>query len=588
MKYKDFSKSEIISFDIETYDPNLKDMGPGVFRKDGYILGIALTDETDFTEYYNIGHYDCNDNERKNNIDYLKEIFLLNNKKLGTFINYDIDWIENWLGLKINGQLYDITIAESLLDENQGKYNLDFMAYKYLNIGKYKNKIDKFCTDNNLKGDSRSWLYKMPYYLVREYAIEDVKLPLKIFKIQWKLMHNEDLLDLFHLECDLIRCLLLMRKVGVRIDTDKRDRNALKIQNIIEENRIKLFNEEGKFNYNSSQQVAKILSGHNIKYPFTRKKNPSINSDFLKANQEKYPLIKSIYELKKADKTLNTFLLGSFVKFITDNDLIHCSFYNMRTDEYGTRSGRLSSAHPNLQQIPALGVDEYWGTICREVFIPFENHDWYKLDWSQIEYRFMAHFAIGPGSKEIVDTYNNNPEQDYHQYIINLTGLKRRFAKNLNFGVAYGMGIKTMCKFFLWTEEYADNILKTYHAKAPFIRSTIDAVEKIAIRRGYIKTILKRRSRLIDKSKAYIMFCRLMQGSAADLMKKAMLDCYNADIFSTLFLHLTVHDELDMSVPRTKQGNEALDEMKYIMEHCIKIKVPIKVDIKKHYNWAIM
>jgi DNA polymerase-1 len=262
----------------------------------------------------------------------------------------------------------------------------------------------------------------------------------------------------------------------------------------------------------------------------------------------------------------------------------------MRNDSFGalkgTRSGRFSSTNPNLQQQPAKGVDEYWGQICREDFVPDKGCWWGKIDYSQIEYRFMAHFARGPGSDELRAAYNTNADQDYHQFIMNLTGLKRRYAKNLNFGIAFGMGATHMAELFGWTLDYCYEVLNIYHSKAPYVKATIQDVERTARRRGYIKTFLKRRSHLIDPSKAYTMYCRLVQGSAADLLKKAMHDCYTAGIFDVLPPHVTVHDELGVSVPKTHAGISAFREMQHIMETCLIIKVPIKAEAEIGSNWA--
>jgi DNA polymerase-1 len=587
MEYPNLSDSKIIGFDIETYDPGIsKKLGPGVYRKDGYMLGFSIANEQGFAEYYNLGHYDCTESERKRNIEYLKDVLSLNIPKLGANILYDVDWTENWLHIPITGQLYDVQIAESLLDENQGHYSLDFLANKYLGKGKYKTEIQEFCDNNDLKGDPRKWLYKMPYKLVRKYAIEDAREPIDIFKIQWKKMYEEELLDVFHLECNLIRAILQMRRTGVKIDVEKRDLNALKVQNYIEEIHYKLMDKYGEFNYNSSQQIAKLFNTKGIKYSQTEKGNPNIDANFLKSIKDEVSLAEDIYNIRKGDKVLNSFLLGSYNRFLCEGDLIHCSFYNTRTDNFGTRSGRLSSANPNLQQIPSKGVDTYWGQIAREVFIPFDDCWWCKIDYSQIEYRFMAHFATGPGSEEIRAAYNNNPLTDYHQYIIDLTGLKRRFAKNLNFGVAYGMGAWHMAEFFNWALDYCYEILNIYHSKATYIKPTIRMVENYAKRKGFIKTFLGRKSRLINPDKAYIMFCRLIQGSAADLMKAAMLKNFESGVFDILYPHITVHDELDVSVPKTKIGIEAMKEMQHNMETCIKIKVPIIAEPELGSNWA--
>ena len=118
IKYPDLSSAKIIAFDIETHDPDLEELGPGVFRKDGgFILGAGIATDT-FAEYYNLAHYDCTKEEREKNLQYLDSIMELDIPKIGTHIIYDLDWWENWLGKKVNGLAMDIEIAEALLDEN--------------------------------------------------------------------------------------------------------------------------------------------------------------------------------------------------------------------------------------------------------------------------------------------------------------------------------------------------------------------------------------------------------------------------------------------------------------------------------------
>jgi len=599
--YPDLSGAKQIAFDIETKDPNLTDLGPGVYRGDGHILGCSISDGT-FSEYYNLGHYDVGRDERAKNVAYLRDVLGNNVPKLGQSIAYDIDWLENGEHkIKVNGKLGSIEIAEALLDETQAEYNMEFMGQKYLGIGKEKTDIDRFCEENHLKGDSRAWLWKMPWKLVRKYGIQDAVLPIRIFDIQRPMLEEQELLELFEMESELVRVLVLMRKTGTRIDTDKRDRNGLMVQNMIEKGEHELFNLFGEFNYNSSMQVAKILDKQGIPYPMTAPKlkpdgtytkggSPAINAYFFKRYKDEIPLVNQIFELRQARHHLDTFIMGSHVKFVGPDGLMHPQFFNMRNDNLGalkgTRSGRLSGANPNLQQQPSRGVDEFWGQVCREDFIPFENCWWLKDDFSQIEYRFMAHFAVGPGSDELRAAYNNNADQDYHQFIMDLTGLKRRYAKNLNFGVAFGMGAEHMAELFGWELDYAYEILNIYHSRAPYIKTTIQSVEQVAKRRGYIKTFLKRRSHLVDPKKAYTMYCRLVQGSAADLMKMSMLKCYHAGLFDVLYPHITVHDELDVSMPKTVEGIEAGREMHNIMEHALTLKVPIKAEPEIGPNWA--
>ena len=586
-RYPDLSHSSKLGLDIETYDPNLEKMGPGVYRKDGKILGVSLSDGEGFKGYYNLGHYDCSPDEQAKNLAYLREVLALPTVKVGQNLTYDVDWLESGeYSVVVNGELRNTEIAEALLDENQGVYNLDFMGEKYFHEGKLGSAPQRFCEAYGLKGDFRKWLWKMPYATVKEYAEQDADLPMRVLAVQEKELSSQGLSDLFNIENKLIRCLLQMRRVGVRIDNDRRTANAYRLKSKVEEMTQDFEAKHGQINYRSSRQVAKLLDKAGIPYPLTDKDNPSINKYFYAANASKFPLVKEIRDLQKAARIHNTFLAGSLKEFICEDGLIHCSFYNMLTDEYGTRSGRFSSANPNLQQVPAPARDAEYGTMCREIFVPFEDCWWAKGDYSQIEYRFMAHFASGPGAEELRAAYNNAPYTDYHAYVMELTGLPRPTAKNLNFGVAFGMGVRGMMENFGWDKDFCEHVLKVYHNRAPYIRSTISAVEKVAVRRGYIRTFLHRRARLVNKSKAYIMYNRLMQGSAADLMKVAMLECYDAGVFAVLHPHLTVHDELDVSVPKSKAGIEALREMQHIMENCIKISVPIKVELGVGGNWA--
>lgn len=614
MQYPRIRGNKILSIDIETYDPELKDGGPGVYRSipldfrnaHGYILGVSIANEHGEKAYLNLGHYDCSESERQKNLQYLRDLFEATPETtllLGQNLMYDLDWLINWAGLSIKGTIIDIMIAEALLDENQGRYTLDFMGTKYLNRGKEKNEVQEYCDEFGYKGDPRKWLWKMPWYIVEGYALGDTDLPLLIWEIQEKLLLEQELIDLMHLECDLMWCLLLFRKTGVRIDPIARERNARMLEaragNYIAE--MQQLIGLKTFDFKKKNHLVFAFDQLGIPYPTTEKGNPSITRDHLMAiakgqyimpDGQKFndpigiKFAADLSDLRRANTVRNNFLDGSLKKFAID-DIIHCSFYNTRTDNFGTRSGRFSSANPNLQQIPSTGVDAFYGKLARECFVPFEDHWWGKLDYSQIEYRFMAHFARGHGSADkIREAYNKNPNTDYHQYIVDLTGLKRRYAKNLNFGVAYGMGAKHMAEFFQWDLSYCYEILDIYHGNAPFIKSTIRRVEDISKRRGYIRTFLKRRSRLIDMNKAYTMFCRLIQGSAADMMKMGMHSIYKAGIFDVLAPHITVHDEIDVSIPQNKIGLEAFREMKHIMETCIDLKVPVVADMEIGVDWA--
>jgi len=138
MKYPNLSDSKVIAFDVETYDPSLKELGPGVYRKDGNVLGMAIANEQGFAEYYNLGHPNTDKSLKEKNLNYIKEVMKIKTKKLGANILYDLDWTENFLGVNVEGDLHDIQVAETLLNENQRAYNLNFLTSKYTNeVGRF-------------------------------------------------------------------------------------------------------------------------------------------------------------------------------------------------------------------------------------------------------------------------------------------------------------------------------------------------------------------------------------------------------------------------------------------------------------------
>jgi len=623
-KYPDLSEAKMISFDIETFDPQLKDKGTGVYRNDGYILGISICTDTGFSEYYNLGHYykkdmrgtetqiidkySCNVKtfnyshypidtmERRKNIKYLKTVLNSNADKLGANIKYDMDWIENWLGVKVNGRLHDVQIAEPLIDENRMRYNLDSLGHKYLDRGKMKTEIDAFCERNNLRGDSRKWLYLMPYKMVRKYALEDVHVPMEVFRKQQIVMDEQGLNGIYDYEMRLYRLLLKMRKIGVRINESQlasiKKKTVVKLDHAQEE----LNNITGRripINFNSGPEIGFILDKLGLDYPITEKtRKPSIVKQWLLNNVDNHEVFKVINDCRKYYKLNGTFLESQIGNTIVDGR-IHCSFNQLKSDNYGTVSGRFSSSNPNLQFIPANDPDI--GKSIRSLFIPEEGQDWIKADYSQIEVRIISHYAMGKGSDEIRQAFIDSTDTDFHQWCADISGLTqsmgeagRKFAKRINFGIFYGMGIDLLCKQLNMSKEEGTAFMKMYHAKLPFIKNTIHKVSNKALARGYVKTLLGRHRRFPDGEKTYKAFNLIVQGTAADIMKKAMVDTYEAGIYDVLSPHITVHDEMDISKPRTKEGLEATTEMKHIMETCLPLKVPVVADFETGKDWGAL
>lgn len=575
----------MIGLDIETHDPNLLDKGPGVYRRDGRILGVSIH-ENGKSEYHPISHKDTSSETRNRSLKIVRE--LIEDSKepiIGANIQYDLDWLCNWAGFKLSDrEIHDVQLAEPLIDEYRFTYSLDSLAQKYLNEKKEKTELEDYCFYNNLKGDPRKYLHEMPEKIVKKYAEIDAELPVRIFEKQMEILEKEELLGVYKLERELIPLLLQMRKTGVRIDTGRVKSGIEHLEDEIKKESKEINQKYGSVNVKSNQHLAEVFDELKLDYPKTEKGNPNFDKDFLKTVN--HPFAKSVLKIRELRTIKDTFFVNSFTDMEV-NGRIHALFNQLRSDEYGTVSGRFSGSNPNLQQIPSKGEMK---DFCRSIFIPEDGQLWGKIDYSQIEFRFIAHYASGPGADIVRQQYTDDPTTDFHAFVMNLTGLERKYAKNINFGLSFFMGIEKMAKTMGCSVSHAKELVDQYFKALPFLKHTREAVVDTAKKRGYIRTIAGRRARLSadmrKHRKEYKIFNRLPQGSAADLIKTAMVESYKAGVWNVLSPHLTVHDELDFSIPQTKEGREAVVELKNIMETCIKLKVPVKAELEIGDNWA--
>lgn len=593
---------KLITLDLETYDPNLKSKGPGSFRNDGFVLGVAIKIDD------NPGFYLPILKANPKIISYLKDLLSTNIPKLGANILYDLSWL-HWLGIKVNGLKYDVQVAEALIDENQFKYNLESLASKYLQEHKLFDELLIHAQRINPKIKSRSEVYKvlpqLPTEIVSQYAIQDVELPSRIFHIQKQIIDDQGLNQVFMLETELTDCLLDMRVRGVRVDIDKAEQVKVKLKHdelILQ----KELNDLAGYDIQiwAAENIAPAFNNQNIDYPRTPKtKKPSFTAPWLETHPSR--LAQLIVQVRKLNKMRTDFIenmiLGSAV-----NGRIHSQFHQTRHDDGGTVSGRFSSSNPNLQQVPAR--DPVYAPLVRGLFIPEEGERWCKTDYSQQEPRVTVHYASLRsflGAEKAVQKYNDDPDTDYHQMVADLCNIERRPAKDINLGLAYGMGVAKMATRLGKSLQETRELYKIYHDSVPYVKLLADECMRIAKTRGYIKTILGRRCRFdmwgpaqYDPDKPPLRYeaaeiCyglpltrmfihkalnRLIQGSSADMIKKAMRDAYQAGHK----ILLTVHDELGESITKDKQAHELKD----IMLNAIKLLVPLKVDMFIENSWG--
>jgi DNA polymerase I-like protein with 3'-5' exonuclease and polymerase domains len=614
-----------LTIDCETYDPELLEHGPGWARGKSHVVGLAVGTDDGHRWYFPIRHTV----EPQHNLDPARvlawaavELARPAQPKTGANLIYDVGSLRAE-GVHVQGELLDVEFAEALLDES-ATVNLDDLGQRYLGRGKTSAQLYDWCRAWYGGGeDQRENIWRAPPRLVGPYAEGDVDLPFAVLDKQWQRLQAEGLLDLFRMECALIPLLVEMRFAGVSVDLSHAEqvRSDLLAASTIEQ--AKLRSIVGfDVNVNAAASIARAFDKFGYAYERTAKGAPSFDKDFLNACHN--PVADAVNEIRKLDKLRITFvenyILGAHV-----NGKVYCSFNPLRADETGARSGRFSSNDPNLQNIPVR--DKVWGKQLRSLFVPDSGHkQWRKFDHSQIEYRFLVHYAVGPGADEARQTYNTEPSTDYHAWVQQLVApvagwdlssaelrkLHRFLTKNLNFGAVYGIGEVHMAELLQKPRNEARIILNAYHEALPFVRATMaDCIAEID-QLGYITTILGRRSRFelwesaqqrgtlpldyntallqygaIKRAYAYRSLNRRLQGSAADLFKMAMLKCWLAGVYTiTGVPRLIVHDEKDFSDPGGT--DEAFREMKHVMETALSLRVPVRVDEERGANWGAL
>lgn len=624
--FPNLSAAAVLSIDTETYDPELEQSGPGWARNVGCIVGFSVGAKDRVGNYgqwyYPIRHADT----PEDNVDPAKALAWLSHTlgdaaqpKVGANLIYDIGWLAHE-GVNVAGSLYDVQHAEALLDE-RARVGLDTLAAKYLGAKKETSLLYQWCSDyygGAANDRQRKNIWRSPPSLVGPYGEADAALPLRIIEKQWPLLEKEGLLDLFNMECELIPLLVAMRFAGVPVDVPRAEEMFDVLGGEVETLNEMIAKEVGfHVNVNSGDDLARAFDAMRIPYGMTAPSEgnpdgrPSFTAKFLEGVQ--HPLGKLVVDVRQREK-----LRGTFIKsYILDNHvngIVHGSFNQLRGEKGGTRSGRFSSDSPNLQNIP---IRSELGKRIRRIFGD-KYLPWRKYDYSQIEYRFLVHFAVGPGSDEIRAEYNSNPKLDYHKIthgmIQSITGLDliRAFVKNINFGLIYGEGEPSLAANLGVPLAKGKEMFAAYHKAVPYAKATMDACSKEAETYGTISTILGRKSRFelweptswadrrpplsraaaldkygmaIKRAYSYRALNRKLQGSAADQMKKAMHQCWRDGIFAeTGVPRLTVHDELDFIDPGGK--DEAFREMQRVMETCLPLRIPVQADYEIGPNWG--
>ena len=489
--------------------------------------------------------------------------------------------------------------------------------------------------------DPMTNMHKLPASIVKEYAKQDVSLTYKLWnlfdkKIDEVLYTKDDgeqktCRQIFELETKLFLCLVDMKFKGVRIDRSK----AVLFGRHLKKRRDQIINAiQSKTSIRvdiwAAASIKKLLDHLHIKdYKVTPKsKMPQLPKDYLRTHNNK--CLRMIAKAREYDKAVNTFIDG-LLEYV-HKDRIHADINQIRSDTGGTVTGRFSMSNPNLQQIPAKG---YIGSKMRELFIPEEGHKWGSFDYSQQEPRIVVHYAIKlglPGTEGLKEQFDRD-DADFHQIVADMANISRKQAKTINLGLFYGMGRIKLQKELGLDQRQAKELFNEYHGRVPFVKQLSQELIAFAKENKLLFTLYDRfcrfnkwettnkewnpeinrfnevplytkeqameafKAEMLDKYKenkidanymdyferyytpafTYKALNRLIQGSAADMTKKAMVDLHDKGIIP----HIQIHDELCFST--TDHESELI---KSTMESAIPLEVKNKVDFEYGLNWG--
>ena len=610
LELPDFTDAKKIAIDVETRDPNLKSSGPGWPTGDGEVVGYAVAVEG-WSGYIPIRHFGGGNLDEKIVNRWLKKVFECPADKIMHNAQYDLGWIKA-MGFDVKGRIIDTMVIASLLDENRFSYSLNALAYDRL--GKVKSEKGLVEAAREFGLDPKAEMWKLPAMYVGPYAEADAELTLELWNDFSVELGKESLWPIAKLELDLLPCLVDMTRRGVRVNTEKvertrddllkREREVLQEIKRISGSDVEIW---------AAQSLAKAFDKLGIDYPRTEKGAPSFTKLFLQEHQ--HPLAQLVTQARNLNKTSGTFI-NTIMKHCHADGRIHSHINQIRSDDGGTVSGRISMANPNLQQIPAR--DPELGPMIRSLFLPEEGEQWAAIDFSQQEPRILVHYAhvYGEmrgvpleGAKDFVAAYNDDPDTDFHTMVAEMANIPRKQAKTINLGMMYGMGVNKLSEQLDVSVDDAKSLTRQYHGRVPFVKGLMTGVmnrlnDKASS--GSLRSLLGRKCRFdlwepdtfamnkalpyreaveeyghttrLKRAYTYKALNRLIQASAADMTKKAMVDLYQAGKLPLL----QIHDEIAMSV----QSVEEAHEIARVMETAVRLEVPSKCDVEIGPSWG--
>lgn len=600
--FPNLSQAKEIAIDLETCDPNMESMGPGWPRGDGFVVGYAVAVDG-WSGYFPIAHAGGGNLDKRLVHRWLTDVLKTPADKIMHNAAYDLGWLRA-SGFTVNGRIIDTMLAAPLLDENRFSFSLNSLGFDYLKEIKSEQGLKQAAADFGVHPKKELW--KLPAMYVGNYAEQDAALTLKLWQYLKVKLRQENVESIFDLETRLFPVLQGITERGIRFDRERCEQTIDKLVKREKQLLQELKSATGKpVDIWAAASIAVAFDTLGVPYPRTDAGAPSFTKTFLE--ECPHAIGKTIIEARETNKTHSTFL-RPYLEFSAKDGRIHPHINQMRSDDGGTVTGRLSMANPNLQQVPAR--HEIIGPMVRGLFLPEEGELWASNDFSSQEPRLLVHYASLlqlPGADEMVEAYRTNPDTDFHQMVADMAKIKRKQAKTIGLGLMYGMGKGKLANQLDLSVEEASALIDQFHKNVPFLKGTVNAVMRQIekpVTNGAIRTLLGRKCRFplwepttwgvnkalpyeqalveygsqIKRAGTYKGLNRLIQGSAADQTKAAMIALHE----SGENLLLQVHDEVVLSVKDKAQAQRAAE----IMVHATELVIPTRVDVEVGENWG--
>ncbi|MEJ5299721.1 MAG: DNA polymerase I [Thermodesulforhabdaceae bacterium] len=527
--------------------------------------------------------------------------------KYGQNLKYELMVLKRY-GIELRGIRFDTIVASYLLDPGQRTHGLKWMAERYLGeiMKTYRevttpvyddegNDEDETPAESRRRKQQQISFEDVPLELAAEYAGADAEVVQRLIPVLKKRLDEESLWELYtDLELPLIEVLARMELNGVLVDAEKLRDLAKEFEVRLQEQEERIYGMVGeRFNIQSPKQLAVVLFDK-LKLPIVKKTKTGSSTDMrvLEELALHHPIAQEILAYRTLAKLKNTYVdkLPELVNPFTGR--IHTS-YNQTV----TATGRLSSSNPNLQNIP-IRTEE--GRRIREAFIPQKGYRLIAADYSQIELRILAHYSGDDGLVEAFkfgeDIHNRTASEIFHVPIEDVTSEMRRQAKTINFGIIYGMGPYKLSKSLGISQSEAKQIIDRYFERYKGVKQFFEETIELAREKGFVQTLfgrkrwipeIKSQNKTVRQQGERLAFNTVIQGTAADIIKKAMVNIHRElkKNYPAAMLILQVHDELVFEVPE-EICKDVGEIVKNLMEGVCSLRVPLQVDVGNGLNWA--